>query len=137
MNNNLQNNQGFSLLLSMVLIASISISIVVTLLLTGLDSSRTSFASQQLGQASSLVDACSEQALQNIRDNDAYAAYGSLSFVEGSCGYLVTNSGGENRKIVASSTVATMVRKVEIDIDTINPQINITSWQEVATLTGE
>ncbi|MBT4209565.1 MAG: hypothetical protein HOE19_01475 [Candidatus Komeilibacteria bacterium] len=128
---------GFSLLLTIVLIVAISISIAVSILLIGIDSSKTSFANQQANHAKAIANACAEEALQEIRDSVPFSGYGNLVFSQGSCGYFVTNSGGQNRNIVVSSTVGTMVRKVEIDIDTINPQINISSWQEVATLSGE
>ena len=132
-----KNKQGFSLLLTIVLIGAISISIAVSILLIGVDASRISFAGQQSNQAKAIVNACAEGALQEIRDSTTFAGYGNLVFTKGTCGYFVTNNGGQNRNIVASSTVGTIVRKVEVNIDTINPQINITSWQEVSILTGE
>ena len=98
-----------------------------TLALSGLGSSRTSFAGEQSNQARALANACSEEALQLIRDNTAFTGSGSFSMGQGSCAYTVTNMGGSNRTIVASGTVSTVVRRVNIAITQITPTIIVSS----------
>lgn len=124
-------NKGFITLLSILVVAAVGVAIVLSLILLGLGSSRTSFALQQSDQARALAGACSEEALQQIRDFLPYSGIGNLSSSAGTCSYTVAKGTGQNRTITASGTVGTIVRKVEIVINTINPQIVITSWQEV------
>lgn len=123
---------GFSLLLSIVLIGAISVSIMVSTLLIGIDSSRTSFIIERSNKAKAIVNACTEKALQQIRNSTPFIGYGGLVFSSGSCGYFVTNTGGTNRNIIASSTVGTIIRKVQVNITAINPNITVSSWQEGA-----
>ncbi|MFC1623678.1 hypothetical protein ACFL05_00985 [Patescibacteria group bacterium] len=52
---------------------------------------------------------------------------------QGSCTYTVINTGGNNRQINSSASAGNIDRKVKIEIDAINPKINILSWQEVDT----
>jgi len=124
------NINGFSLLLAVVLTGAISISIVVSILLIGVDSSKTSLAIIHSNQAKAIANACVEQSLQKIRNSTIFTGYGNLIFADGSCGYFVIDDGGQNRTITVSSTVATAVRKVRVSINAINPKIIISSWQE-------
>lgn len=123
---------GYVTLLSVLVVGAIGTAVVTTLLLLGLSSSRTSFSYEQQEQAQGLADACTEDALQEIRDNTSYVGSGGFSAGQGSCTFTVTSQGGENRTIEATGTVDTVVRKVEVVISAINPTITISSWQNVA-----
>lgn len=125
---------GYMTLLSVLVVGAVGVSIAVSLLLLGLSSSRTSFAIEQSNQAKGIANACAEKAMQQIRDSTPFTGTGNLSLGQGSCSYAVISQGGQNRTITSLSIVGTIIRKVEITIDTINPQINIVSWQEVADL---
>jgi hypothetical protein len=119
--------QGYVALLSALIITFIGIAVGTSLVLSGLGSSRTSFASEQSNQAKGLANACAEEALQLIRDTGS----GSFSMGQGSCTYTVTSTGGQNRTIVISGTVSGVVRRATIAITQITPTITISSWQEV------
>tara|TARA_B100000745_G_scaffold162806_1_gene106594 strand:+ start:594 stop:986 length:393 start_codon:yes stop_codon:yes gene_type:complete len=127
---NIIKQSGFVTLTSVILIAAMSVGVSVTILLSGINSSRTSFSYQELLQAKALADACAEEALQQIRDNSSYTGSGSLSLGQGSCNYNVQSTGGENRTITVDGTIGTIVRRASITIDAINPSINITTWSE-------
>lgn len=124
--------KGYIALITVLVTGAVGVAITTSLLLLGLGSSRTSFALEQSTQAKALANACSEEALQQIRDSTPFTGTGSLTLGQGSCTYTVTNDGGQNRTITASGTVGTIVRKVKVIIDKITPSINVTSWQEVA-----
>ena len=127
-----RNESGFTLLLVVVIIGMIAVSVTVPLLLFGVTQSMSSLTQEQSAQARGLANACAEEALQQIRDSTPFSGSGSLSLSTGDCDYVVTNTGGKNREIEATGTVDTIERKVFIQLDQINPSINITSWQEVA-----
>jgi len=126
------NKKGYVALITVLITGAIGVAIATSLLLLGLGSSRTSFALEQSNQAKALANACAEEALQQIRDSTPFTGTGSLTLGQGTCGYTVVNDGGENRTVTASGTVGTVVRKIKIIVNTINPAINLTSWQEVA-----
>lgn len=126
-----KNQDGFIILISILVVGAIGVAITISLILLGLGSSRTSFAVEQSNQAKALVNACAEEALQQIRDFLPFTGSGSLTLGQGSCSYTVTSQGVQNRTIIASGTVGTIIRKVRITINKINPTIVATSWQEV------
>lgn len=126
------NQKGYITLLSTLFLVAIGGVIAYSAILLGLGSSRTSFALDQSNQAKALANACSEEALQQIRNSAVFTGTGSLTLGQGTCSYTVTSGGGQNRTITANGAVGTIIRKVSITLDTITPNINITSWQEVA-----
>ncbi len=128
---NIKQSGGYLILLSVMIIGAVSLAIVASMLLSGLGTSRTSFANQQSIQAKALASACMNEALQQIRDNTSFTGFSSLSLGQGDCGYVVTNTGGEKRTIQASSTVSLSIRKTQATITQINPSIIVSSWQEV------
>ena len=85
---------------------------------------------QDVHQAA-LTNACAEEALQQIRDSTPFTGSGNLTLGQGACSYTVTSQGAQNRTITASGTVGTIIRKVKVIINKINPQITVTSWQEM------
>jgi len=128
----IKNEKGVLTLMSVLIVGAIGLSVGVSLLLLGLANSRTNLALQQSNQAKVLADACAEEALQQIRDLGSYVGSGVLTLGQGTCIYTVTNTGGTTRKITASATVGSVVRKNQITISAISPSVIISSWQEVA-----
>jgi hypothetical protein len=127
-----RNNQGGYVILLIVLVTgAVASAITSSLLLFGVDASKNAFAKEQSKQARAMTDGCAEEALEQIRAVSGFTGYGTLTLSSQTCSYNVTNTGGTNRLIIASSTVGTTVRKVRITIDKVKP-IRMTSWQEVA-----
>ena len=108
---------GYVILLSTLVVAAVSLTVVVALTLLSTDTHRTSLALLQSNQAKALANACAEQALEEIRQDDAYVGTDNLSLGQGTCTFVVTDLGGESRNIQASGTVSTVIRRVEIEID--------------------
>lgn len=125
---------GYITLLGVLVVGVVGISLSVSILLLGLGSSRTGFAVEQSYQVKALASACIEEALQRINDSTPFAGSNTLTIGQGTCTYTVTSQGGQNRTIAVSAVVGTMVRKVKIILDNINPAIRIVSWQEVDNL---
>ncbi len=124
--------KGYIALITVLVIGAVGVAITISILLLGLGSSRTSFSLEQSNQAKALANACSEEALQQIHDSVPFEGTGNLTLGQGTCTYTVTKFTGHNRTITAAGTVATTTRRVSITLDKITPNINITSWQEVA-----
>jgi hypothetical protein len=124
-------NKGYIGLLTMLFIGAAVTAISVTVILLGLSVSRSSFSIVQSAAARGLADACTEEALQQIRDFVPFSGSGSLSMGAGSCSYTVVKGTGQNRTATASGIVGTVVRKVKVTVTRINPQMTIGSWQEV------
>lgn len=123
---------AYLMLISVLIVSAIMTGIVVSITFWGTDQTRSALLGVQASQAKALANACAEQALQYIRSDVSYSGSGNLSLTGGTCSYTVINAGGANFTINATGTAGNAIRKIEILISQVNPQINITSWQEVA-----
>ncbi len=124
------NQKGYIVLITVLVIGAIGVAIAASVIWLGLGVSKSSFALEQSNQTKALANTCSEEALQQIRDSTSFTGSGNLTLGQGTCSYTVTSGGTQNRTITSTGTVGTIVRKVKISIDKINPSINVTSWQE-------
>lgn len=129
---NKKTNDGYVILISTLIIGAIGAAIALSLLLSGLATSRTGSVIEKSIQARGLANACAEEALQLIRETTSFTGSGNVIFGSDSCDYTVTSQTEENRTIRASATVDTITRRVIVSITQINPSITIASWQEVA-----
>ncbi|MDO8482877.1 MAG: hypothetical protein Q7S86_03605 [bacterium] len=123
-------NGGFITLVSVLVVSAVGLSIALSLLLLGLGSSRTGFALYQSAQARGLANACAEESLRLVKNSLLVLGTSTLTLPGGTCTYVITNTGGQNRAIATSGTVGTVIRKVNMSISQITPFIIITSWQE-------
>lgn len=124
---------GFISLIGVLLIGAVALAVSVTLLLLGLNDSRSSLAYQQSEQSAAFADACLEEALQQIRSSASFVGSNSLAFTNGSCTYTVTSQGGQSRTLISTGISSTSTRRVSATLNQLSPTMNITSWQEVAS----
>lgn len=125
-------SKAFVTLIGVIVFGSVCISLVVVVLVLGIGSSKTSIVTHQSRQALFAAHACSEEALETIRENNGFTGGGNLTLGVATCSFTVTDNGGEARNVASSGSVGTIIRKVEVEIDAISPVINVVSWQEVA-----
>jgi hypothetical protein len=123
---------GYVALISVLVVGAVATSIATSLLLFGVGAAKSGTAQEQSSRAQAFATACMEEALEQIHDASAFTGSATLLWPEGSCTYTVTNLGGANRMVIASSTVGSAVRRSQATINKINPAIGIASWQEVA-----
>ena len=126
-----RDEKGYITLLSVLIVGAVVLATTLSLFFMGLNSSQIGFTYQKLAEARVLADACAEEALQQIRESTSFIGAGNLTLGGGSCAYEVIGGVGQSRTIEASSVVGEVVRRVKIEIDAINPTINIIFWQEV------
>ena len=124
--------KGFVALISVVIVGAIILSIAVFMIYINLNSSQGGLIIKKSDQSRMLAQTCSEYALQKINDENDFVGTNSFSLLEGDCSYTIISGGGENRTINSWGQVENMIRKEEVIINQINPEINIISWQEVA-----
>lgn len=124
---------AFISLISVLVISIAGTAIALTLLWLSTGSTKSRIAITGSSQAGELANLCAEVALNNLKRNINYSGNETISVTEGSCQILsVLGSGNNNRTIQTSGTVGTYIRKVEVQIQEVSPQIQLTSWQEVA-----
>lgn len=125
-------NKGFATLFAVIIVGSVTLTLVFTLAIITLSSSRTTSAFSSSFRAKSVTNACAEQALMEIRNNTNYVGTGSLTLGGQGCTYTVINTGGNSREIQAISTINVFARKLKVTISEISPKIIISSWKEVS-----
>ena len=124
-------SEGFITLISVVVAGAVGLGIALSILLTSSVFSKNMIVLQQSAQAAAMADACTEEALLQVRSNAAFTGSGALALDSGSCTYLVAGA-GSSRTVSATGTVSTVVRKTSVTIpNTSYFSATSTSWQEI------
>jgi hypothetical protein len=125
--------QGYMTLISVLTISAVGVAITLTLLILGTSASQSSFAGEQEAQARALAHGCVELALETIKTSSSYTGTTVVSpFGEGSCQYVVTDTGGNARDIDATATVDDITQRVKATLTNVSP-IVVSSWLDVAS----
>lgn len=128
-----QNNRGFAVLISVLIVGAFGIAITLYLVLSGFYSYQGSYVLEQSKQAASLADACVESALNHIQLCTSTLGVGSVQFGSESCNYEIIATGEQSRTIQSVAQVGPEYRKVKALVSQIDPVITVDSWQEVPT----
>lgn len=123
---------GYVALLTVLVIGAVSVSLMTSVVLIGLGTSRSSAEAQRSLEAMSAADACTELALQLIWNASTYTGTSNLTIGNATCSVTVANTGGENRTVTSTGTSGQAIRKVKVLITAVSSQITVSSWQEVA-----
>lgn len=128
----MKNQQGYIALISVLIISATVLLLGISASLLALGEANMGLLKNQSSEAYFLANLCAEEALQQIQDSVPFQGNGNISAGNGICDYVVVKLLGQNRTIDTSGTVGTIVRRISITLDKVNPNINIISWQEVA-----
>ena len=110
------NNKGYITLLSVLIIGAVGVSISSSLLLLGVNATKTTSINEQSNEAKALANACAEIARQNIANTITYTGTGNLSLNGGSCTFAVTNPSSTTKLVNASGTYNSVVRKLRVNL---------------------
>jgi hypothetical protein len=124
-------DKGYAVLFVVIIINAAALVIVTSIMIWGFYFHKTSLVNQKSSQARNIADACAEIALMDIWGNQNISGSYSASIGEGSCTYSISGT-SPNKNIQVEAIVDDIHRRLEVDIDQVNPDINISSWQEVA-----
>lgn len=113
-------------------ISAVSVAVVISLIDSGISSSQNSANMLGLARAKQYAEACVEESLQNIRDNNNYSGVLNLSFPSGSCQATISKISEANFNIQAFASSSLAVKKISVDVNQISPKIQISAWQELA-----
>ncbi len=75
-----------------------------------------------------MSDMCVEEAMDVIWNNNSFTGNGSVTQSTFTCGYLVTDTGGSTRQIVASSTIGDTISNLRVQLTDIDSVITPTEW---------
>lgn len=126
-------SKGVITMLSVLTIGAISLAVALTVLLTGISWSQSTLAFSQGIKARALAESCAEYALIQLKASTSYPGNKTLILSTGSCTIRpVLGSGNTNRTVETIGNAGPAMKKIRVGLSQINPQILLTSWDEVA-----
>lgn len=125
------NKQGYATLMTVVVLSAVGLVIVTTVSLVFFSTSRVVRSVDAQVQSRQLAHGCAELGLMELRNNDGYTGSSSSTINNETCFFEVNNVGGNNREVIASSTVQGSVYRVEVQVTNLIPLLTISSWEEV------
>lgn len=130
-NSNKSIKRGYIALVSVIVVGAVGVAIMLSIMLSGISTTKTDFAIQQSGSAKVLASSCGEEALQKILETGTTSSNATILIGSGTCSYTITSQNGQNITINATALIGTITSKVKIVIATTTPAILLSSWQEV------
>lgn len=133
MHKNTKNQQGYILLVSVMILGAAAIAIVLALLVIGVEDNLDSGNYYAGRSAHMFATNCMEDALEKLKENVNYTGNETLAFPKGETCTILTiqGSGNSNRKIQTQSNVHGAIQKVQVTVATVSPQMVLTRWEEV------
>lgn len=123
--------RGYIALLSVIIVGAIGTAIMLSVMLSGINASKTDIALQQAGNAKVAASSCGEEALQKILETSTTSSSGNLVIGSSTCSYTIISQSGQNIVINSTGKTGTVTSKVKIVVATTSPSILLSSWQEV------
>lgn len=130
-----KNENGFMLLISLLIVGGAAMIFAIGLLAYGFDYTYMSGNYEVSRLAQNVANGCAEVALQKLRDNPSYAGNETITFPAGeSCTIKpILGTGTTNRVIQAQgySVGQLATKRTEVRVATVASHMELTSWQEV------
>jgi hypothetical protein len=125
------NKNGFAVLIGVLIVGAFGAAVVIYLILSGLHSYQNSYILEQSNTAKASTNACAEVALNKIQACSSTVGVGTVQIGNNACEYNIISNGDQSKTILTSSQIGTIVRKLKVTTNQIDPKIVIESWQEV------
>lgn len=125
--------RGYITLMVVLIVTAFTAFVAFSLLLSGIDTSRTSSTTIQGYQARALATGCIEKALYTVRYENRSTDQGTRQYQEGTCTYTFSTGANNRITIRSTGTVGPIIQKIEVVVDTSNYKIQIISWNESPT----
>lgn len=127
-----QNQKGIISLILIFIIAFLTLSAILAVSFLSSADLNLALQDQQANQSLYLSQTCAEIALIKLKKDIDYIGNESLDIQGVSCQIRpILGIGNQNRTVQTMANYQNQVRKIQIKIAKVRPQLQITSWQEV------
>jgi len=127
------NKKGYIALMAVLIIGAVVLNVAIASAIISIMNNKNGLVSQDLAAATQLANACGEKTLMDLKENPTYGGGEIITLGSGTCEVEpIDNLGGDNRQIKVIGNVNNRLRKIKINLTTINPTMTVTSWLEVA-----
>lgn len=125
--------QGYVILLSVLVVGVIGMAITIAVLQLGASHIQTSITGVHAIDASYVAESCIEEAIEQLRRDSTYAAGDSITFDGGAeCTIsAVAGTGTTNRTIQVIATSDSITQRYEVIISDVAAPVDISSWNYV------
>lgn len=124
----MKNNCGYVALMTVLILGVVASVIATSLVMMGLDHSRTALSESRSAIAKSAADACIDDALRQIRLVPSYAGTGNLTLADATCSYTVIAA--STSSITAMGISGNSTRRATVNLSARMPNIVISKWEE-------
>ena len=132
-NNNHNHQKGYIALILILIVLGLTLTIAISANLSGISEADMGLQKSQSSRSFYLANLCAEDALMKLKKNSEYKGGEVLTFDQGSCFILpIEGSGNFNRVVKTEGNIYNQIRRIEIQINKINPRMEIGSWREIA-----
>lgn len=122
-------NRGFIALVTISIISAVALLVCLSISFFSLGEAQMSLQKNQSSQAYYLANLCAEEALMKLKEDVNYQGNEVFDFEQGSC-QILPIEGNWTLKILADCS--NQIKKLKIVVNQVNPETEISSWQEVA-----
>jgi hypothetical protein len=123
---------GYATLITILITGMIGTSVALSLIFTGLETSRVSQDVQKSIRARVIAFACAEEGLMRIRESDEFQGSGAFDLEGGTCVYEVILGAGESRTVRATAFASNYSARLQISVDAIYPSLHISDYRDVS-----
>ena len=128
-NYKLKTNNGFIALVTVLIIFAIVLLVGLSISLLSINEAQMGLRKSLSSQAYYLANLCAEDALMKLKEDINYSGNETIGIGGGSCQILPIEG---NWTIKTISNFQNQVKKIKIIVSQANPQMLISSWQEVS-----
>ncbi len=129
---NNKQKRGFVTLVSVIIISVVGLLVVYSSLSINIENIVAISSIEKGKQSKALAESCAEIALNELKISDTYIGNETRNLSFGDCVIgTISGSGNTNRSFQVSSDKEGYYFRIDITIQTINPDMVIQSWNEV------
>ncbi len=126
--------KGFIALVSVAVLMAVGLTVTAGLLIRASGESRLAVTDDYQIRAQAAATACAERALMELKSSLTYAGNQTLQVGSDTCSILLVGGVGNlNRTLDTTSTVSGVESKLHLMIDSVNPDMTVSSWQDVVS----
>ncbi len=127
---------GYAFLITILLIGALASGLVAAALLLSSSWSRDVITLRDGSKALALARSCAERGILALRQDLSYAGNEDLAVGNDECHIgSIGGAGAWNRSICATGQAGDSVRRLEISLSAVLPNVLIQSWREVPAFT--
>lgn len=125
---NLQLNKGFIALISVLIILAVALIVGLSASFLAINEAQMSLEKYNSSQSYFLANLCAEEALMKLKENENYPGNETITIEDGEC-QILPIEGNWTIKVVGQ--FRNQIKKVKIIVEQVNPEMVISSWEQV------